>query len=261
MAPMNHALAVQAVAGFVDKWQAREPGMALAERFVAGGTRGVFRAWGALLHELRESAFELSDAQVRHAKSSWWAQELLAIGRGSPRHPLGSVLLNDAATPWTALASALIATVAVSDEPPLDGDHALQQMQPFAAAAAAVEAVLFGQADAGNAASAIAVHLLAQRLLVGRASDDAGRIPLHLQARHQIARQAIRDGGGDVAVRDWARELLTRMPVRIESDVGFRRMQWVHDRLLLRRLSVGSRHPSKPGLTALWQTWRAARGG
>lgn len=260
MAPLNRPIATPAIAGFVDKWQVREPGMALAELFVAGGQRGVFRAWGALLHEVREAAFELSDAQVRFAKSSWWAQELLAIGQGSPGHPLGTALHGIAAAPWPALASALIATVATSDEAPVDTDHALRQMQPLAAATAAVEAALFGQADAGNAASAIAVHLLTQRLLVGRASDDAGRVPLHLLARHQIVRQTIREGGGEPALRDWASELASRMPRCIESGVAFRRMQSVHDLALLQRLAVGSRHPSRPGLAALWQTWRAARG-
>jgi len=249
------------MAGFVGKWQAREPGMALAERFVAPAQRPLFCAWGALLHALREAAFELRDANVRVAKSSWWAQELLAIAQGRPSHPIGAALMPAAAVPWPTLAAALLEIATADAHTPVDGEQAMQQLRPLALAIAAVEAGVFARADTPKSADAIAVHLLAQRLLVGRASDDAGRIPLHWLARHQLSRSAIREGGGDAAVRDWARELLARLPDRPASNVGFRRLQWVQDRALLSRLVAGAPQPLRPGLRCLWQTWRVARAG
>ena len=80
--------AADPTAHFVDKWHRREPEMALAEVFCPPERRPVFRAWGALVHELREAAFELSDARVTAVKCQWWAEELLGLAQGRSRHPL-----------------------------------------------------------------------------------------------------------------------------------------------------------------------------
>ena len=61
-------LPVDAIEHFVAKWHRREPEMALAEVFCPPEARARFRAWGALVHELREAAFELSDARVTAVK-------------------------------------------------------------------------------------------------------------------------------------------------------------------------------------------------
>jgi hypothetical protein len=68
-----NTLSADAIEHFVAKWHRREPEMALAEVFCAPEQRARFRAWGALVHELREAAFELSDARVTAVKSQWWA--------------------------------------------------------------------------------------------------------------------------------------------------------------------------------------------
>lgn len=249
----------EAIAGFVHKWQAREPGMALAELFVAKAQRPRFRAWGALLHALREAAFELSDAGVRAAKSAWWAQELVAMAQGRPSHPIGVALLPLPTAPWQALAAALLEAASAEASAPVDGEHAVCQLRPLAEAIAAVETQVFACVDTPYGAESIAVHLLAQRLLVGQAADDAGRIPLHLLARHQLGRSAIREGGAGVAARDWARELLQREPARLFAAAPFRRMCWAQDRALLARLASGAPQPARPGLCDLWRIWRAAQ--
>ena len=57
-----------AVAAFIAKWRVREPRMVYAEVFCP--VHCVRDApWGALLFELREAAFELSDARLIEAKS------------------------------------------------------------------------------------------------------------------------------------------------------------------------------------------------
>ncbi|MCX7041417.1 MAG: hypothetical protein NT117_01745, partial [Gammaproteobacteria bacterium] len=70
-----------AAAHFVGKWLQREPEMVFAEVFCPAADKPAFRAWGALLHELRESLFELSDPGVARIKTAWWAEELIGLGQ------------------------------------------------------------------------------------------------------------------------------------------------------------------------------------
>ena len=51
----------------------------------------------ALGHALRESAWMGSDARVNEAKSAWWLEEFTLSGRGQPRHPLTSFLMQKTA--------------------------------------------------------------------------------------------------------------------------------------------------------------------
>src|SRR4249919_1668483 len=96
-----------ALAAFVGKWLTREPEMAIAEVFCSAERKPLYRAWGALLHELREAAFELSDVRVTEVKTAWWAEELIGVGQGRHRHPLTEILA-DRAAPWSALGRALL---------------------------------------------------------------------------------------------------------------------------------------------------------
>jgi len=250
-----------AAAGFLDKWLQREPAFVQASLFVAPAQRALFAHWGALLYCLREAAFELSDPSLRVAKSSWWAQELLALAQGKASHPLTSELVVHAGAPWAELSMALLQAASYSDQAPLNTDDAITQMLPLAAAMMAVEAALLG-GEAGSVATRwAAIHLLSQRLLVGQAADDAGRIPLQLQARFQVSRSAIREGTAGAAVAGYAQELLLAAPTDGVAVPLFRRMQWVLDRALLRRLANRQIAPTRPGMLGLWQLWRAARRG
>ncbi|PKM15233.1 MAG: hypothetical protein CVV12_09475 [Gammaproteobacteria bacterium HGW-Gammaproteobacteria-2] len=250
-----------AVAGFVDKWLQREPAFVQASLFVAPAQRALFAQWGALLYCLREAAFELSDPSLRVAKSSWWAQELLALARGNASHPLTRELVVHAAAPWSDLSMALLQAVSHSDQSAVDTDAAITQLQALAAAMVAVEAALLGGEAGAVATRWAAIHLLSQRLLVGQAADDAGRIPLQLHARFQVSRSAIREGTAGAAVASYAQELLLAAPADGVNVPLFRRMQWVLDRALLRRLANRQSVPARPGMLGLWQLWRAARRG
>src|SRR5687767_6515345 len=168
-------LPADAIEHFVAKWHRREPEMALAEVFCAPDARPRFRAWGALVHELREAAFELSDARVTAVKSQWWAEELVNLAQGRGRHPISAVL-DAPSLPWTALARALLEQ-AQFDGRPADAAQALDQVKPLAQALANVEAALFGQAPMPGNIEAIAVHLLLQRLPAGLAAADQARLP------------------------------------------------------------------------------------
>ena len=247
-----------AVAGFVGKWFEREPEMRIAAVFCPAATRPVFEVWGALLHELRAAAFELSDARVTEGKCAWWAEELAGWGEGRSRHPLGRVLARLEA-PWPALARAVL-ELSNAESAQADTPAAIAALLGPAAAGHAVEAALFAPAvaDAPVAARAIAVHWLAMRLPAGLAAADRGRVPMHLVARHGAAACAEPGPARVALLRDWAAELLAAAGPEPAGPL-FRRARATFDRARLARLArTGT--PGEPApLATPWRAWRAAR--
>ncbi|HLU13562.1 MAG TPA: hypothetical protein VKZ64_06345 [Arenimonas sp.] len=241
---------------FVGKWQRREPEMALAEPFCPPDERQCFRAWGALLHELREAAFELSDPAVTAAKCRWWAEAVLALAEGQGRHPVTAALAGRHAD-WAGLAGALLATAGAEEMRPGDTEAALAQVMPLATALARVEAALFSaEADEPRA---IAVHLLLHRLPEGLGAADQARLPLHLLARHGLDMGAVAAGQGRALLRDWGRELEAALPAPRPGRALFRRLRTGFDRARLRRLGRGPRFDAPAPLLSLLRAWRLAR--
>lgn len=243
---------------FVDKWLAREPEMRFVEPFCPAGQRERFRAWGALLHELREAAFELSDPGVARAKAAWWAESLLAIGSGQVRHPLAAGLPSHA--PWNELARGLLS---MAGEAPRVADtrEAIERLLPSAGAVARVEAAVFDGPVVEDAARSLAVHWLLHRLPHGLAADDLARVPMHLLARHDLAATDLPSARSRALLRDWGAELLAATPVALPQAPLFRRARHRLDRARLRALAAtGEPRPPAPP-RALWQAWRAAREG
>ena len=241
---------------FVAKWLAREPEMRFVEPFCPAPARERFLAWGALLHELRETVFELSDPGVARAKAGWWAETLLAITAGESRHPLVAPMPADA--PWRELARAL---VALSAEAPRvsSTEEALANLLVPAEAASRVEAAVFGGASTQDAAQSLAVHWLLHRLPRGLADDDQARIPMHLLARHGLSAAELPTARSRALLRDWGSELFAAMPAALPQAVLFRRARHRLDRVRLRALArTGEPRPAAPP-TALWQAWHAAR--
>lgn len=252
-----------ALGEFLAKWRAREPEMALGELFCTPVLRPRFRAWGVLLHELREVAFELSEPRVQAVKGGWWAEELLAIEAGRPRHPVSHALV-DVRADWRGLARALPLGGEDDDARPGSADAAFAQLAPLAEALLRVEDVAFGhdapRADA-DAREALTTHLLLERLRVGLASSDAGRVPLAVLARHGLTRGQLVDPAGEPALRDWAATLAARLPRRLPAATAYRRVRASFDRQRLEALAAGrgAFEPRGPG--AVWRAWRAARSG
>lgn len=246
----------EATRHFVGKWQAREPEMALAEAFCAPAQKPLFRNWGALLHELREALFELSDARVTDLKLAWWAEELMGWGQGRSRHPLGDELRRCAA-PWSALGRALMESGAT---PVRAGStaEAIAALSPLASAVIEVEAALFAAESNEASVRCLAVHWLLQRLPVGLAADDQARIPMHLFARHGLTAAQLADGQGAALLRDWARELADALPPPHWASL-LRRCRTAFDQARLRRLAAGKGFGAPPAIASLWRAWRAAR--
>lgn len=241
---------------FAHKWLHREPEMGLVLRFIPVAQRESAVRWGALLSELRETAFELSDPAVTEAKLGWWAEELLRFGQGQPRHPLGQDLPEG--LPWRDLATALV-TVGGDQGRPADPDAAVAQLAVFASALARVESAWFGAPPQPLAEASLAIHLLAQRLVHGRGDDDAARVPMNLLARHALTPAALSGVDGEAAVRDWAGVLRERAPGPGPGMVLFRRLRAGLDLEQLEHLRSYPDRGWRPGPLSVWRGWRLAR--
>lgn len=223
---------------FLGKWRGRWPEWRIARVFVAESQRDVAEAWFALLQEWTDAAWAGDDPTPGFAKLAWWQEELTGWAKGMRRHPLGRVLQKHLSqkpsTPWATLAAALPALRAVREPlrawaPP----HTLAtQLQPLAAAIEEAERALFAD-DA--AATADPFLLLGAHALWHRDDADA-------------AAQA----------KAWAQALMSTPPQQAGT-----RPRRIHDALhlaRLRRVAASSEVAALPPMTALWRSWRAARG-
>ena len=246
------------VVQFVEKWQAREPEMRIAEVFCIAVDKTRFRTWGALLHALRETLFELSDPQVTGVKSAWWAEELIQLAQGLQRHPLSAALLEIPAA-WPALGRALL-QMPTGETRAEDTAQAIDALMPVARAFIDVEAAMFSGPASETAARSLAVHWLMRRLPVGLSAADQARIPMHLLARHATPVPALAERADHPLLRDWGRELLTATPSQLPGSSNFRRSQHAFDRARLQRLAAGKGWSRPAPVPTLWRAWRAARG-
>ena len=248
-----------ALAHFVEKWLAREPEMRFAEPFFPPAERLHARAWGALLHELREALFELAEPGVARAKTAWWSEELLRLSAGEARHPI--TLRLPASAPWPTLARALLALPNDAGRS-ADTREALAALRPAAEAAAAVESAIFAAAATDEMPASLATHWLLGRVPRGLADDDLARLPMHLLARHGLTAAELPTERSRPLLRDWGAELLAATPASLPRQAPlFRRARHRLDRQRLRELArTGVPMPPSPPV-ALWQAWRAARGG
>ena len=259
-------------AHFVGKWLQREPEMQFALVFSRGRSpvsgqpvsrmtaRETFEAWGALLHELREALFELSDARVSRIKTGWWSEELAGLAGGTARHPVTATLqasARAAQAPWRSFARALI-DHDFDASPAADTAAAVEALVPLAAAVISVESALFEGTPTEAQARSLAIHWLLHRLPTGLEAADHARLPMQLLARHGLAASQL--GGADSApvLRDWGRELAAAQPAEVPGASFFRRSRHRFDRSRLERLAAGDLAGDPPAPLSLWRAWRAA---
>lgn len=139
-----------AARSFLDQWRVQWPEWALAEAFVPAAQREVAVAWFALLQILADAAWGGSDPTPGLAKLAWWQEELRGWAKGARRHPLGE-LLQPHAAPWRELADAM--GTLRHRELPGDPAAALATLGGLDAAAARIEAAVFGAVAGGSAAT------------------------------------------------------------------------------------------------------------
>ena len=231
---MNDVSAVDAdLDDFLDKWRGRWPEWRIAQVFVAESQRATAEAWFALLQEWTDAAWAGDDPTPGFAKLIWWQEELLGWSKGVRRHPLGRVLQKQPA-PWAMLATALPALQAVRE--PLRACVAPQTLdaplQPLVVAIADCERALFTSkaTPVADSFALLAAHALWHR-------DDA------------VAAEV---------VKAWAQRLAASATQRAGS-----RPRRIHDALTrarLQRIATRGEVSALSPMTALWRSWRAARG-
>ena len=218
---------------FLSKWRGRWPEWRIAQVFVAESQREIAEAWFALLQEWTDAAWAGDDPTPGFAKLVWWQDELLGWSKGAHRHPLGRVLQKQSAQ-WATLAAALPALQAVRE--PLRAWTAPQMLmtslQPLAVVIAEIERVLFAPETAfvPDAFALLAMHALWHR-------DDAAAV---------------------AQAKAWAQQLISTAPQRAGS-----RPRRIHDALIharLKRVAANGEVSALLPATALWRSWRAARG-
>ena len=230
-----------ALDSFLDKWRTRWPEWSVAEPFVPEAQRTLVVAWFTLLQEFDDILNASGDPMPADAKLAWWGEELRSWAGQRSRHPLGR-LLEPVRAPWTALADALpdlIEARAAALEPA----QAFKALQPYAAAVAAVEAVMFDTPARGDVATPVLVQTLAQRLH----ESGVAAIPRSLLAEDDTA-----------APRKWAQQLLAKWPARVAGPRP-RRLYAALARTRLQASAEGRELKVTPMRTLL-RTWWAGRG-
>lgn len=240
---------------FVAKWHAREPEMQFAEVFVSASEKPVFQAWGALVHELKHTLFELSDSHVTEIKTAWWADEFQRLASGQARHPITQVLINTQA-PWAALSSSLFTVIKTTSVRASNTGQAIANLLPFAEALTTIEDRVF-RSKSSTSQELVAVHCLLQRLPAGLMAEDQAGIPMHLMARHSLSTSQLAQLGHQGLLQDWALELQAQLQHKVAGSV-FRATRTRFDHASLAGLVAGKGFVKPAAIKHAWRAWRAA---
>lgn len=224
-----------ALDSFLDKWRERWPEWVFVERFVDAGLRERAVAWFALLQEFDDMLNASGDPTPSDAKLAWWGEELRSWGGQRSRHPLGRVL-EPVRAPWAQLAETLPGLIDARERS-ADATQARAGLAAYAAAVAAVEAVVFNEAATKAAGDAVLTQTLAHRV-------------------QELGAAAVPRAVGDDA--QWQRQLLAAWPARVAGPRPRRLYASLARARLQAVLKGGQYQPSPAGL--LWRSWWAARG-
>lgn len=229
--------------------------MQFAEMFVPASEKALFHVWGALLHELKHTLFELSDSHVTGIKTAWWADEFQRLANAQPRHPITQAL-NNIEAPWASLSSNLFHVLETTSTRASNTEQSIDLLLPFANALIEIEDKVFN-VKVATAKEIFVVHCLLQRLPHGLASDDQARIPMHLMARHTVNAAQLENLGHIGLLQDWAFELHARLEHKVAGSV-FRSARTRFDQAKLANLVAGKGVTKSSAPKHLWRAWRAA---
>jgi len=240
---------------FISKWYSREPEMQFAEVFVPVSDKRTFHVWGALLHELKHTLFELSDPKVTELKTAWWADEFQRMSKGEARHPITQAL-SDVPVSWSEVSSGLFHVLESSSVRSSDTGQAIANLLPISGALLHVEDLLFNSAIPASK-EIFAVHCLLQRLPHGLSAEDQAGIPMHLMARHSISAAQLPTIGQNGLLQDWAADLDSVLVGKMAGTL-FRRARTRFDQAQLNGLMAGKGLVRASAIQHLWRAWRAA---
>ncbi|MEO8002693.1 MAG: hypothetical protein ABI644_12535 [Arenimonas sp.] len=240
---------------FISKWYAREPEMQFAEVFVPASDKLLFHVWGALLHELKHTLFELSESHITEIKTAWWADEFRRLSMGQPRHPLTQAL-PDVSLPWSSLAAGMLSLIETSRTRASNTEQAIANLLPFAGALTDIEDSLF-HAKIASSKELFAMHCLLHRLPNGLSTEGRAGIPMHLMARYSVNTAQLPILAQNSLLRDWAAELNSALQVKIAGTL-FRSARARFDQAILKQLLAGKGFLTTSAPLNLWRAWRAA---
>jgi hypothetical protein len=242
---------------FIARQLAREPGLRLLPVFLPPAQRGWLPAWVALLGELDEAMFEVSDSRVAQTKLAWWGNDLAAGGRA--QHPLSRRLFGHpaaaavAAADWRGLAGSALA-LAMIEHAPADWEDARQRWEALAGQVAAIEAQLCGRPVAAAAVrEAWQLQRAWSALRQRRMERSVAPLPLQAPALldypvHPLWEALAQQCDGFLAAAD---------APSLHRDLLQAVWRW---RLARLRRGRPPEQAAEPGaLRWLWQSWRRAR--
>jgi 15-cis-phytoene synthase len=234
-------------------------------------------AFGCLVHEIEQAAFNLSEPQVAAVKLAWWRQELLGAIGGNPRHPLSKVLFADShcsivdAAQWGALIDGAMSMLDLNSASNLD-----ELLAGYAALYTPVAAIEVALADSKPTHTSTPArwwtisHLLqAARHLVD--APERLPVPMDLLARHELTRAGLAQPGvnRDAMLRDYlgalAEILRTTLNQSFQGTLA-RRVRAKLDLALIDKIIRSPQPfaqlqapPRALRWKTVWWTWREAR--
>lgn len=264
-----------AFASFERKWLQANPEQATVAVFLAPALRRRAAAFGSLVHELEQAAFDVREPQVAAVKLNWWHQEMVGAANGSSRHPIVQALFEDEQTRavdaalWSNLIDGAIAQLDTGATSALD--DSIAALAAFYRPVASLEAAVAGGDEAHAAANARV--WIGSRLLhsVAAHPDHERTIPLALLARHGLARSELAEPGprraallrdylglvqaqiDDALARAPHASLGRRVRARLDSERAAK-ARAAEDPMLA--LGAGS---EQRRWRSLWLSWREAR--
>jgi 15-cis-phytoene synthase len=266
-----------AFASFERKWLDAQPENGLVAAFLPAAQRQRTSAFGCLVHELTQTAFHVREPQVAATKLAWWRQELTDAAGGKARHPITLTLFADAPAResdpglWPALADAALGQF---DQPGASTLAIfLEQLEPYYAAVACAEAVLFCPGGANiesNAALWTITHLLRELTHLAY-TEERLPLPLSLLARHGVTRSGLAEATPERAalMRDYLDELSVEISGALCVAARHSLTQRVRTRLDRELVAAARRAPDPLAYLAthaqagrwrsLWVAWREAR--
>jgi 15-cis-phytoene synthase len=272
-----------AFASFEQKWLDAHPEQAMVAIFLAPALRVRASAFGSLIHELEDTAFNTRESQIAAAKLAWWQQELVAATNGGARHPITKRLFSDSSIQaietkhWLTLADGALAQL---DMPtPASLTEQLARLCMFYKPVALLDAALLGSVaqenDAGGHFWAISLLLRSisriDREPSGISPIPISMIPMDMLARHDLTLSDLNQVSPKrtALIRDYLDALLGHLKSTSAELAGAslgRRVRTQLDLDLGRRAGNAmdpwaflKANPHALRWRSLWVTWHEAR--
>ncbi len=249
------------VQAFIDKWQSTELSLRLAANFAPRVEREAWLISMALLFELWESAFALTDERVTRTKLAWWATEAGSALTGNALHPLVQAL--DVLGSDLSSLPVIVRELTNTLEQATARDLAAQQQMLSHCAAAAADLLLSGPLHRyrNDASRADLQHCLVNTLLIYQLkclakADRFGpcALPATVLAGAALRRSQLHEASADATIQQ-QRDALVANQSKLKNGLAANGALFIAMARSVRRAK-----PSVGVLIAdMFRAWRFAR--